>query len=178
MLLYPKIATALNSLGKWGYFGSATHLWRVQPQSQPTLGKPPPNAKNPCTVGIAGRCEHEVGATATHLAFTCLRIDPAEPCAVRPHSPFRNLPKGGGSCCPIAGWLSTRFGKAHTGRHGGSQRGYICMTGASSLSSVSIPPISISLSSKAASKRYSRSREVRYSPLNALKAATDTSWRS
>lgn len=179
-LLCPNIATALNPLEKWGYFGRATHLWRVQPQTQPTLGNPPQNAKNPCTVGIAGRCEHEVGASATHLIFSCLRIDPAAPYAVRPYSPFRNLPNGGAnsSCCPITGWLSARSTKAHTGRHGGSQRGYICMTGASSLSSVSIPPISISLSSKAASKRYSRSREVRYSPLNALKAATDTSWRS
>ena len=143
-------------------------------------GKASAKRQKPCTVGIAGRCEHEVGATATHLIFSCFTLDPAALCAVRPYSPFRNLPKGGAnsSCCPIAGWLSTCFGKAHTGRHGGSQRGYICMTGASSLSSVSIPPISISLSSKAASKRYSRSREVRYSPLNALKAATDTSWRS
>lgn len=142
--------------------------------------KAPNTAVNSLRSALPSAVFLEGGCTSDPFLFSCLRIDPAAPCAVRPHSPFRNLPNGGsnGSCCPDAGWLSTRFGKAHTGRHGGSRRGYICMTGASSLSSVSITPISISLSSKAASKRYSRSRKVRYSPLNALKAATDTSWRS
>ena len=130
--------------------------------------------------GISGCCDRKVGATATHLAFSCLTLDPplrGRGGANSGSNIFRTAARTAALCAAVS-FFACRA-KLPTRGDNGLHGGYICMPGegVSSWHSSS-PYTSSSLPSRADSKIFFQSSHRRLVLRSALYTAEDTSLRS
>ena len=109
-------ATACITAVNTAFWEAATYNFHSWLFRNPACKTGPQKRKNPCAVGIAVRCDREVGAIATHLSFSCLIFDPVENPPNGHHLRSERLPETSNSACfLLAGCWPPCVGKADTG---------------------------------------------------------------